>query len=264
LVAQDKNKYNSPKYRLVVRITNRFTLAQVVYSKIQGDVVMAQASSQELPEYGVKVGLGNWAAAYCTGLLVARRLLTKVGLADKYEGVAEPDGTFSEVEPLDDGPRPFKVFLDVGLHRTSTGAKIFAVMKGASDGGLYVPHNEKRLPGYDASEKSLDAEVVRDYIFGENIAEYMRFLEEDDEELFKRQFASYLAEELTADDLEEMYTEAHQKIRENPVRPAKKYTPEQIAEFKKTSKAHRQQKITYEQKRAKVAAAKKEFLESLQ
>lgn len=36
---------------------------------------MCQASSTELPRYGVKVGLKNYAAAYCTGLLVARRLL---------------------------------------------------------------------------------------------------------------------------------------------------------------------------------------------
>lgn len=36
---------------------------------------MCQASSKELPRYGVNVGLKNYAAAYCTGLLVARRLL---------------------------------------------------------------------------------------------------------------------------------------------------------------------------------------------
>lgn len=38
-LAQDKNKYNSPKYRLVVRFTNKYVLAQVVYATIQGDVV---------------------------------------------------------------------------------------------------------------------------------------------------------------------------------------------------------------------------------
>lgn len=36
---QDKNKYNSPKYRLAVRFTNKFILAQVIYATIQGDVV---------------------------------------------------------------------------------------------------------------------------------------------------------------------------------------------------------------------------------
>ena len=30
--------------------------------------------------------------------------------------------------------------LDVGLARTGTGAKIFAALKGACDGGLNIPH----------------------------------------------------------------------------------------------------------------------------
>jgi large subunit ribosomal protein L5e len=29
-----------------------------------------------------------------------------------------------------------------------TGSKVFAVMKGASDGGLYVPHSPSRFPGF--------------------------------------------------------------------------------------------------------------------
>jgi large subunit ribosomal protein L5e len=261
---QDKNKYNAPKYRLVVRITNTKVICQVVYSKIQGDYVLTSAYSSELPKYGVKVGLTNWAAAYCTGLLAARRLLEKVGLADKYEGVAEPDGEFYEVEALDDGPRPFKCFLDVGLHRTSTGAKIFGALKGASDGGLYIPHSEKRFPGYDNSSKTLDAEVVRDYIFGENIAEYMRLLEEDDEEAFKRQFARYISEGITADDLEEMYQKAHAAIRENPSKDKKEYTAEQLAAFKAESKKYRKQKLNLKQRNDKVKQKKAAFMRSLE
>merc|ERR1712137_756546 len=34
LVAQDKNKYNSKKYRLVVRFTNKDIIAQIVYPKL--------------------------------------------------------------------------------------------------------------------------------------------------------------------------------------------------------------------------------------
>merc|ERR1712127_1084885 len=105
LVLQDKNKYNSPKFRLVVRFTNKDIVAQVVYSKLVGDVVVAAAYSHELPKYGVKVGLTNYAAAYCTGLLVARRVLTTYNLADKYLGVTEADGEFYEVEENEDGPR---------------------------------------------------------------------------------------------------------------------------------------------------------------
>lgn len=35
---------------------------------------MCAAYSHELPKYGVKVGLTNYASAYCTGLLLARRV----------------------------------------------------------------------------------------------------------------------------------------------------------------------------------------------
>jgi large subunit ribosomal protein L5e len=35
LTAQAKNKYNSPKYRLVVRFTNKQVIVQVVYAKLQ-------------------------------------------------------------------------------------------------------------------------------------------------------------------------------------------------------------------------------------
>lgn len=62
LVIQDKNKYNSPKYRLVVRFTNRDCICQIVYSRIDGDHVMAAAYSHELPRYGIKLGLTNYAA----------------------------------------------------------------------------------------------------------------------------------------------------------------------------------------------------------
>lgn len=37
---------------------------------------MCAAYSHELPKYGIAVGLTNYAAAYCTGLLLARRVRT--------------------------------------------------------------------------------------------------------------------------------------------------------------------------------------------
>lgn len=49
LVTQDKNKYLSNKYRLVVRFSNRDITCQIVYSKIVGDNVMCAAYSHELP-----------------------------------------------------------------------------------------------------------------------------------------------------------------------------------------------------------------------
>ena len=55
LVVQDKNKYNSPKYRFVVRCSNKKVLCQIVQAKMIGDFTMCQASSLELPKYGAKV-----------------------------------------------------------------------------------------------------------------------------------------------------------------------------------------------------------------
>lgn len=129
-------------------------------------------------------------SAYATGLLVARRALTKLGLADKYEGQSEPDGTLQLTEANDDGPRPFKCYLDVGLARTSTGARVFGAMKGASDGGIYIPHSENRFPGYDPEAKELDAETLQRYIYGGHVAEFMESLEEEDDERFKKHFSS--------------------------------------------------------------------------
>ncbi|KAJ1642186.1 60S ribosomal protein L5 [Coemansia asiatica] len=216
LLVQAKNKYNAPKYRLVVRFTNTDIICQIVHAKIQGDFVLTAAYSHELPRYGIKVGLTNWAAAYATGLLVARRALAKLGLDQKYEGFPEIDGSVQEVEAIEDGPRPFKAFLDVGLRRTTTGSKVFAAMKGASDGGIYVPHSERRFPGYDAESKELDSEVLRDYIFGNHVAEYMRSLKEEDEERFNAQFSRYINAGVSADDLEDMYASAHKAIRADP------------------------------------------------
>jgi large subunit ribosomal protein L18 len=37
--------------------------------------------------------------------------------------------------------------MDIGLARATPGARVFAVLKGAVDAGLDVPHNEEILPG---------------------------------------------------------------------------------------------------------------------
>ena len=215
LVVQDKNKFNSPKYRLVVRCTNKDVVCQVVHSKITGDITICAAYSHELPKYGIEVGLTNYAACYATGLLVARRLLQKLGLDEQYEGNDEPDGEYFLVEH-EDGPRPFTCVLDVGLTRTTTGAKVFGALKGAVDGGLNIPHSDKRFPGYDVDAKELDGEIHKKYIFGGHVAEYMELLEEEDPDRYQSQFSKFIEKEIEGDSLEEMYQEAHEKIREDP------------------------------------------------
>jgi len=241
-----------------VRFTNTDVVCQVVYAKVQGDVVMCAAYAHELPRYGIKVGLTNWAAAYATGLLCARRVLKQLKLADTYAGVAEPTGELELTEPVPDAPRPFKCFLDVGLKRTSTGSRVFAAMKGASDGGLFVPHSENRFPGYDAESKSLDAETLRSYIYGGHVADYMRTLEEEDEERYKRQFSKYIEAEIAADDLEELYKTAHANIRASPdAVPTEKKAPkegEKRKVWKKQPMNAKQRADRIKQKKAAFAA----------
>ncbi|VAH47667.1 unnamed protein product [Triticum turgidum subsp. durum] len=128
LTNQDKNKYNTPKYRFVVRFTNKDVTAQIVYATIAGDIVMAAAYSHELPRYGLEVGLTNYAAAYCTGLLLARRVLKCRDLDQEYEGNVEATGEDFSVEPADER-RPFRALLDVGLIRTTTGNRVFGALK---------------------------------------------------------------------------------------------------------------------------------------
>jgi large subunit ribosomal protein L5e len=272
LICQDRNKYNSPKYRLVVRFTNQHCICQIVYSEIVGDKVLAHANSAELGRYGVKVGLKNYAAAYCTGLLCARRLLDTVGLADVYKGTLtyenddddddddddeeyEPQVVKTEynkrtyfVEELDDDKNPFHALLDVGCITTSTGSRVFGALKGATDGGLDIPHSEKRFPGYDRDSKEYDADVHKERIFGEHVAEYMRYLIEEDATKYKEHFKAWLAEEIEPDDIEEMYQNCHKAIREDPKAKAKAVFDGDKSTYKKTAKK------TYEQRKADVEA----------
>ncbi|ANB11156.1 ribosomal 60S subunit protein L5 [Sugiyamaella lignohabitans] len=257
LVTQHKAKYNSPKYRLVIRFTKKDIIAQVVSSQITGDVVLSAAYAHELPRYGIKHGLTNWSAAYAVGLLIARRTLQKLGLDETYQGDEEASGEYSLTEAVEDGPRPFKVFLDVGLTRTTTGNRVFGAMKGASDGGLYIPHSAKRFPGFDIETEELDADVLRKYIVGGHVAEYMEELADDDEERYRTLFKSYIEDDIEADGVEDIYTEAHEKIRADPsFVPSNKKSKE---EYKAISLKYKQKKLTSEERKAKVAAKIAEF-----
>lgn len=134
-------------------------------------------------------------------LLLTSQVLKKFNLDGIYKGQTKVDGEHFMVEDVDDKPGAFHACLDVGLARTSTGARVFGAMKGAVDGGLDIPHSEKRFPGYDNEGESLNAEVHRNHIFGKHVADYMRHLLEEDEEAFKRQFSLFIKAGITADDV---------------------------------------------------------------
>jgi len=78
----------------------------------------------------------------------------------------------------------------------------------------------------------------------------MREMEEDDEENYGKHFASYVAAELDADDLEELYEKVHASIREDPSREKAEPFTDIDRSFKKGIKK------TYEERKADAAAKK--------
>merc|ERR1712087_141575 len=145
----------------------------------------------------------------------------KFGLDETFKGKEELDGDEYHVEDEEGDQRPLKVILDVGIRRTVTGARMWGALKGAVDGGLHVPHNTKNFPGFKAAEEKgaedeYDAEAHKDRIFGNHVKEYMEMLQEEDPTKYEAHFAKFLANDIDADKMEDMYTEAHGKIKENP------------------------------------------------
>jgi len=266
MVKQPKYKYNAKKYRLIVRFSNSKVICQIAYATIQGDIVICQANSTELTKYGVPVGHKNYAAAYCTGLLIARRVLKQMGLESEFTGKEQPDGEDFHIEEEEGGDRrPFKCILDVGPQRTTAGARMWGALKGAVDGGLHIPHSNKLFPGYKAPEEKgadgdYEAEVHKDRIFGDHVKDYMESMAEEDPAKYEAHFAKFIENNLDAEKLEEMYGNAHKKIREDPTySPAEKKSITHEREGSRITSSDgtehaRFKKIGLEKRRAKVAA----------
>jgi len=218
-------------------------ITQVIHVCIKGDRVIASADSKELKAFGLEAGLTNYAAAYCTGLLCARRLLSDKGLADLYKGNSKIDGSVYSVYDgeVNEDKRPFKAFLDVGLVRTTTGNRVFGAMKGASDGGLYIPHKEKRFPGFHITKaelvtnkrgKTVETEKAKasfnpkehaEHIFGGHVQKYYDDLKANNAQRFNKQFSKW-EKALKGQKFEAVYKKVHAAIRAAPARKAKKAT----------------------------------------
>lgn len=226
MVLQDANKYGTPKYRLVVRFTNKRVLTQIVYATTLGDKVLCQAQSTELAQWGLTTGHSSYAAAYATGLLIARRLLKQLKLDTIYKGVKESTGNdydvSAEAESFKNDKRPFKAILDMGMINNSIGHRVFAALKGACDGGLHIPHNTRKFYGSERNEETKEweyhPEANKDRIFGAHINEYMNTLKGESEEEYKRQFRKW-GESLAAAkvaSVQDLFKKVHAGIRANP------------------------------------------------
>jgi len=267
LIIQDKDKYDTPKYRLVARFTNTRVIAQIVYATIQGDKILTSANSFELKRFGLNAGLSNYAAAYATGLLLARRLLKITKLDTLYKGVGKIDGNDYDVSnevKEEEQRKPFKAVLDVGLVNTTKGNKVFAVLKGASDGGIHVPHSTNKFPG-TGSDGKYNASVHRERIFGIHVQKYMKELKDEGEEEYKLQFRLWddTLKAAKVDTLEKLYTKVFDEIRKNPEAPPKKTHEKKPIKFldkRKTEiqtskgKYKKDRKLTSEERKQRVAA----------
>ena len=126
------NLLKSGTPRIVVRKTNKYFIVQAVKSNEAQDRVIIGVTSKDLIELGwdaKKVGsLKSIPAGYLTGLLLAKKL--------KKGGY----------------------IMDLGMARTISGSRIFAVVKGLIDGGIDIPADKKAFP----SEERINGEHLKD------------------------------------------------------------------------------------------------------
>jgi len=159
--------------RFVVRPSNKHIGAQLVRAQPDGDQVLVGAHSSELKEFGWKAPCGNLPAAYLTGLLAGRRA--------RASGITE-------------------AILDIGLHARGPGSRMFAVAKGAVEGGLNIPHEESAFPS-------------KERVRGEHVEAYSKQLAPE-AEAYKRVYSAYLKHKLKPEDLTKHFTEVEAKIKE--------------------------------------------------
>merc|ERR1719181_779499 len=151
-------------------------------------------------------------------------MLEQIGIDKIYKGNKNALGEFFLCERNEmmneDVSNPFRAYLDVGLRRTTTGSRVFAAMKGASDGGLYIPHsdNGKQFPGWHRNEagNNFNVEKCKHYIFGGHIADYMRKLQKENVDKYQYHFSKYILKNINPDKLEKIFEKLHISIRENP------------------------------------------------
>lgn len=126
------------KPRLVVRTTNKQIIASIMNYKKDGDETLISVTSTELRKFNWKHSVTNIPSSYLTGLLLAS--------VSKKKKITE-------------------CVLDIGLYTPTKGAKIFAVLKGAVDGGLKIPHSEGKIP----DETRLKGEHIASYKKNKNV-----------------------------------------------------------------------------------------------
>ena len=175
---QHKTDYRKRKTMVLSKVS-RFTVrgslanmtAQVVDAFPTGDRTLAAAHSRELAAYGWKAPCGNIPAAYLTGFLLG----FKAQALNIHQAIP-----------------------DIGLRRSSPGARVFAVIKGARDAGLAVPCGDV-MP-----------EEAR--LRGEHIASYARQLAAGESDRYQQRFSQYLSKNVPPEHLPAHFNEVKATI----------------------------------------------------
>ncbi|EMS62821.1 60S ribosomal protein L5-1 [Triticum urartu] len=88
--------------------------------------------------------------------------------------------------------------------------------RGTLDGGLDIPHSDKRFAGFKKNEKWLDTEIHRNYIYEDHVADCMKSIADEEPEEYQFHFSEYIKKGIAADDMEALYKKVHATIRADP------------------------------------------------
>lgn len=142
----------SNKPRIVVRRSNKHERVFLSVAKYEGDEIYAFASSNHLKDYGWKAATGNLPASYLTGYLA---------------------GKYAQALGIEEA------ILDIGINSCRKGTRVSAMLQGAVESGLDIPHDPDVFP---------DEERYT----GQHIADYAKYLKDKDKDQYKKQFGKYL------------------------------------------------------------------------
>ncbi len=123
----------SGKARFVIRKSLKNMTVQIVKYNRGGDEVIVSARTNDLKKFGLKTSGGNIPSAYLAGFLAGKKAAEK--------GVKE-------------------AVVDIGLHSSTKGSRLYAAVKGAADSGLKIPFPEDMAP----PEEKINGKAIGDVL----------------------------------------------------------------------------------------------------
>lgn len=161
----------SGKPRLVIRRSLKNIDTQIIGYAEKGDKVLVTAKGSDLKEFGWNYDYRNMPSAYLLGLLIAKKA--------KEKGINE-------------------AILDLGLYKSVSGSRIYAVLKGAINNGLNIPHSDNILPSEER-------------VSGKHIEEYASKIKED-QEVYNKKFSKYIKNNADPMNITKSFNEIKNKI----------------------------------------------------